>query len=42
MYSLLIDTYGISKREKDVSKLLSIPVKKKAEWALNWVDSPNC
>ncbi len=43
-YSLLIDTYLTDKREKeDILKAIStIPcVKKKAEWALQWIDSPD-
>jgi ribonucleoside-diphosphate reductase beta chain len=41
-YSLLIDTYVKSKEEKDrlFNALETIPaVKKKAEWALKWIDS---
>jgi ribonucleoside-diphosphate reductase beta chain len=41
-YSLLIDTYIDNEKEKDVlfKAIETIPaVKKKAEWALNWIDS---
>jgi ribonucleoside-diphosphate reductase beta chain len=41
-YSLLIDTYVKNKEEKDklFNALETIPaVKKKAEWALKWIDS---
>ncbi len=42
-YSLLIDTYITDKKEKDelLRATSTIPcVKKKAEWALAWIDSP--
>jgi ribonucleoside-diphosphate reductase beta chain len=43
MYSLLIDTYvkDIKERNECFKAIEYMPVKKKAEWALNWVDSPN-
>ena len=43
-YSLLIDTYITDSREKDelFNAIETIPaVKKKAEWALRWVESPD-
>ena len=43
-YSLLIDTYINDQEEKNrlFNAIETIPaVKKKAEWALKWVDSPN-
>lgn len=43
-YSLLIDTYISDKKEKDrlFNAIDSISsVKKKADWALKWIDSPN-
>jgi ribonucleoside-diphosphate reductase beta chain len=43
-YSLLIDTYITEKKEKDdlLRAINTIPcVKKKAEWALAWIDSPD-
>jgi ribonucleoside-diphosphate reductase beta chain len=43
-YSLLIDTYINDKEEKNrlFNAIETIPaVKKKAEWALKWIDSPN-
>ena len=43
-YSLLIDTYINDKEEKSrlFNAIETIPaVKKKAEWALKWIDSPN-
>lgn len=43
-YSLLIDTYITDKKEKDelLRATSTIPcVKKKAEWALAWIDSPD-
>jgi ribonucleoside-diphosphate reductase beta chain len=43
-YSLLIDTYISDKKEKDelLRATSTIPcVKKKAEWALAWIDSPD-
>ena len=42
-YSLLIDTYITDSAEKDtlLRAIQTIPcVKKKAEWALNWIDNP--
>lgn len=44
MYSLLIDTYIKDKREKDnlFNAIETLPcVKKKADWALSWICSPN-
>ena len=43
-YSLLIDTYIQDKEEKDMlfNAIDTIPaVKKKADWALKWIDSPH-
>jgi ribonucleoside-diphosphate reductase beta chain len=43
-YSLLIDTYIQDKEEKDklFNAIETIPaVKKKADWALKWIDSPH-
>jgi ribonucleoside-diphosphate reductase beta chain len=43
-YSLLIDTYIQGKEEKDMlfNAIDTIPaVKKKADWALKWIDSPH-
>jgi ribonucleoside-diphosphate reductase beta chain len=43
-YSLLIDTYIQDKKEKEelLRAISTIPcVKKKAEWALAWIDSPD-
>jgi ribonucleoside-diphosphate reductase beta chain len=43
-YSLLIDTYIQNKEEKDMlfNAIETIPaVKKKADWALKWIDSPH-
>lgn len=43
-YSLLIDTYvkDVDKRDKLFNALERLPsVKKKGEWALRWIDSPN-
>lgn len=43
-YSLLIDTYIKDKKEKDYlfNALETVPsVKKKGEWALRWINSPN-
>ena len=44
-YSLLIDTYIQDSAEKNLllHAIDTIPaVKKKAEWALKWINSPNC
>lgn len=43
-YSLLIDTYITDKQEKHdiLHAIQTIPcVQKKAEWAMNWIDSPD-
>jgi len=43
-YSLLIDTYISDQKEKDrlLNAIDNIPsVKKKADWAIKWIDSPN-
>jgi ribonucleoside-diphosphate reductase beta chain len=43
-YSLLIDTYVKSEKEKDFlfNAIETVPaVKEKAEWALNWIDNGN-
>jgi ribonucleoside-diphosphate reductase beta chain len=43
-YSLLIDTYikNPEEQSKYFKAIETIPcVKKKAEWALNWIDSPS-
>merc|ERR1719468_88480 len=42
MYSLLIDTYIKDGQEKDFTAIDTIPaIKRKAEWALKWIDSKN-
>lgn len=44
MYSLLIDTYIRDKREKEnlFNAIETLPcVRKKADWALSWISSPN-
>jgi ribonucleoside-diphosphate reductase beta chain len=44
VYSLLIDTYINDEKEKTflLNALDNVPaVKRKAEWALRWIDSPN-
>lgn len=44
MYSFLIDTYIKDKKEKEklFNAIETLPcIKKKAEWALSWINSPN-
>ena len=44
MYSLLIDTYVKDDKEKDIlfNAIDNFPaIKKKADWALKWIESPS-